>query len=105
MPVDPRLKRLYEDPQWKALRVVALERAANQCERCGSQGRKLNVHPRVPLDPDRPELPSLDGVEVLCTPCNTGRRSPQREQQKRDFRKLFERVIAEEEQAEGPKRS
>ena len=69
-------RALYRSAEWKALRAVALERAAGRCEQCGAEvvpdkrGTAGRVRHKVPIEEGGPPLPGRDGVEAVCPRCH-----------------------------------
>jgi 5-methylcytosine-specific restriction endonuclease McrA len=63
----------YSTPQWRALRLKALQRAGWCCEECGASVRAKGasrVDHRLPLR-RRPELAlALDNLTVKCARCD-----------------------------------
>ena len=64
-------RRLYSSPAWKALRRRALKRAGFRCEECGTAARRLSCHHVQAVSEGGPEVPELDGVQILCWPCHS----------------------------------
>ena len=63
-------QRIYNNPRWARVRVLALRRAQWFCEGCGRISAQLEVDHIVPLyKGGRPF--DLDNVQVLCRrPCH-----------------------------------
>ena len=54
--------------QWRKVRLLALDRDAWTCTKCGKAGR-LEVDHRVPLE-DGGALYDLDNLQTLCRGCH-----------------------------------
>ncbi|MGQ8823670.1 HNH endonuclease [Bacillus sp. NA_146.1] len=81
---EDRLMKFYKSKEWKALRLIAIRRAKNECEHCKQKGKvttrdtvdergrkmKMDVnhikpvktHPHLALD--------LNNLEYLCVRCH-----------------------------------
>lgn len=81
---EDKLMKFYKSKEWKALRLIAIRRAKNECEHCKQKGKvttrdtldkrgrkmKMDVnhikpvktHPHLALD--------LDNLEYLCVRCH-----------------------------------
>ena len=85
-------RALYRSPEWRALRLAALDRDGWRCRDCGKAG-KLEVHHVKPVRDGGARLPPLSDVVSLCLSCHRLRhpRRPESELRRR-WRELVEAI-------------
>jgi len=70
---DKKARAFYKSREWRAVRLLALDRDHHECQECKRQGRVSkgqNVHHIKELR-DHPELAlELDNLETLCIRCH-----------------------------------